>query len=135
MAADPSFASVANVGAAIPGTAETSLTAPAQAATVFTAGSSGSKIEEIVIHAVTTSLTPATVAGLVYLFVHDGTTANLFDTIPVTAVTANATTTPPFRTSRTYSNLILEAGWTLRASNSIAGNANILKVTVIGGDY
>lgn len=135
MAQDPAFASVVSLGAAILGNAETSLTVPTTASTVLTAGASGAKVEEIVIHAVTTSLTPTTVAGLVYIFIHDGTTAHLFDTIPVTAVTANATTTPPFRTSRTYTNLMLEATWTLRASNSIAGNANLLKITAIGGDY
>lgn len=135
IAVDPAFASVVSLGAAILGSAETSLTVPAQSSTVLTAGANGSKIEEIVIHAVTTSLTPTTVAGLVYLFIHDGTTFHLFDTIPITAVTANATTTPPFRSSRTYTNLMLEPTWTLRASNSIAGNANLLKVTALGGDY
>jgi hypothetical protein len=86
------------------------------------------------VHAVTTSLTPTTVAGLVYVFIHDGSTYHLFDTIPITAVTAS-TTVAPFRMSRTYVNLFLENAWTLRASQSIAGNANLLKITAIGGDY
>jgi len=135
VAADPAFASVVSLGAAVLGNAETSLTVPTTTSTVLTAGANGAKIEEIVIHAVTTSLTPTTVAGLVYLFIHDGTTYHLFDTIPITAVTANATTTPPFRTSRTYSNLLLKPTQTLRASQSIAGNANLLKITALGGDY
>jgi len=58
MAADPVFASVINLGAAVLGNAETSLTVPTTTSTVVTAGTSGAKIEEIVIHAVTTSLTP-----------------------------------------------------------------------------
>ena len=134
MAVDPQFASVVNVGSASIGSAETNLNVPTQAATVFTAGVNGAKIEEIVIHASTTSLTPTTVAGNVYVYIHDGSTYFLVDTIPITAVTAS-TTVAPFRVSRTYTNLLLEASWTLRASQSIAGNANLLRITAIGGDY
>jgi hypothetical protein len=135
MAVDPAFASTPALGAAILGNAETSLTVPTLASVVITAATNGTKIEEVVVHAVTTSLTPTTVAGFVYLFIYDTTTYHLFDTLPITAVTASATTTAPFRLSRTYTNLLLEGGWSLRASNSIAGNANLLKVTAIGGDY
>lgn len=134
MATDPQFAATVALGAGTIGTAETNLNVPAQAITVVTAGGAGTKIEEIVIHASTTSLTPTTVAGNVYIFLHDGTNAFLYDTIPVTAVTAS-TTVAPFRTSRTYANLWLKSGWTLRASQSIAGNASLLKIEVFGGDY
>ena len=134
MAVDPQFASTPKVGAAIPGNAETSLTVPTLAAVVLTAGTNGSKVEEIVVEAVTTSLTPTTVAGLVYIFLYDGTTYHLFDTLAVTAVTAS-TTVPPFRTNKPYTNLLVPAGWSLRASQSIAGNASLLKVTAIGGDF
>lgn len=135
MAVDPAFASIVNIGAALLGNAETSLTVPTTTSTIVTAGANGAKIEEVVVHAATTSLTPTTVAGLVYLFIFDTTNYRLFDTLPVTVVTANATTTPPFRLSRTYTNLFLKGTWSLRASNSIAGNANLLVVTALGGDY
>lgn len=134
MATDPQFAATVALGAGTIGTAETNLNVPAQAITVVTAGGSGTKIEEIVVHASTTSLTPTTVAGNVYIFLHDGTNAYLFDVIPITAVTAS-TTVAPFRASRTYTNLWLKSGWTLRASQSIAGNASLLKIQVFGGDY
>lgn len=134
MAVDPQFASVVALGAATIGTAETNLNVPAQASTVLTAGANGTKIEEIVVHASTTTLTPTTVAGNVYVFLHDGSNAYLFDTLPITAVTASATVAP-FRTSRTYTNFWLKSGWTLRASQSIAGNASLLKIEVFGGDY
>jgi hypothetical protein len=134
MAVDPQFAAVVNIGAALLGAAETNLQVPTTTSVVLPAGATGSKIEEVVVHAASTALTPTTVPGLVYLFLYDGATYHLYDTITVTAVTASATAAP-FRTSKTYTNLLLESGWSLRASQSIAGNASILKVEAFGGDY
>ena len=134
MATEPDFASTVRTECALIGVLETDLKAPTQAATVFTAGASGSKIEEIVIEAVTTSLTPTTAAGLVYLFLYDGLTYHLYDVIPVTAVVASATVAP-FRATRVYANLILENGWSLRASQSVATNNSLLKVHAFGGDF
>jgi hypothetical protein len=134
MATAPSFASTVRHGVGLPATTETSLTAPAQSQSVLVAGASGTKIEEVVLEAATTSLTPTTVAGLIYLFVYDGATYHLFDTLAVTAVTASATT-PPFRLSKTYVNLTIPSGSTLKASQSIAGNASLIKVHALGADF
>ena len=133
MAADPSFAATARTGAALLGAAETNLQVPTTTSTVLTAGASGTKIEEITIHAAATSLTPTTVAGNVYVFLHDGTTYHLFDTLAVAAVTAS-NTVAPFRLTKTYTNLWIPATWSLRASQSIVGNASLLKCIVVGGD-
>jgi len=89
---------------------------------------------EIDVNAVTSSLTPTTVAGLVYVFVFDGTTYHLRDNIVVSAVTASTTVAPFQATPKTYTNLILKSGWSLRCSQSIAGNANLLKVTAFALD-
>lgn len=134
MAADPSFASIAQLGAALLGAVETSLTVPTTTTSIVAGAAGGTKIEEIVVHAVTTSLIPTTVAGLVYVFLHDGATFHLYDAIPVLAVTASATAAP-FRASRTYPNLWLKNNWSLRCSQSQAANANLLKVTIFGGDF
>lgn len=134
MATDPAFASTVSLGAALLGAVETSLTVPTTTSVIVTAGASGTKIEEIVVHAATTSLTPTTAAGLVYLFLYDGSTYHLFDVLAVSAVTASATTAP-FRTNKTYTNLVLKTGWSLRASQSLAGNASLLKVEAFGGDF
>jgi hypothetical protein len=134
MSTDPQFAATVNNGTQLLGAAETNLQVPTTTSTVVTAGASGTKIEEIVVEATATSLTPTTVAGLVYLFLFDGTTYHLFDTIAVTAVTAS-TTTAPFRVSSRYTNLWLKSGWSLRASQSVAGNASLLKCHAFGGDY
>lgn len=134
MAADPAFAATPILGSALLGSAETNLQVPTQQTTIVTAGSGGTKIEEIVVHASATSLAATTVAGLVYLFVYDGSTHHLFDTIAVTAITASSTVAP-FRANRLYSNLVIPSGSALRASQSIAGNASILKVEAFGGSF
>lgn len=134
MAVDPQFASTVSLGAALLGAAETNLQVPTTASVIVTAGANGNKIEEVVLNATATSLVPATVAGLVYLFLFDGTTHHLYDTLVVTAVTASATV-PPFRLTKTYANLFLKNLWSLRASQSIAGNANVLKCEAFGGDF
>ncbi len=134
MAVDPGFAATVNIGAALLGAAETNLQVPTTASVIVTAGSTGSKIEEVVVEATATSLTPTTVAGLVYLYLYDGTTYHLYDSVAVTAVTASATVAP-FRAKVTYTNLFLKTGWSLRASQSIVGNASLLKVEAFGGDF
>lgn len=134
MATDPAFAATPNTGAALLGNAETDLQAPTTTSVVLTAGSSGTKVEEIVVQASkSAALTATTVAGLVYLFLYDGSTYHLFDTVTVTAITASATV-PGFRQRNVYTNLYLKSGWSLRASQSIAGNASILKVHAMGAD-
>ena len=135
MATGPAYAATVNNGSQLLVTAETDLQAPAQTQTIITAGASGTKIEEIVVEASKSgSLIATTVAGLVYLFLYDGSTYHLFDTVAVTAITAS-TTVAPFRLSKVYNNLVLKSGWSLRASQSIAGNASILKVQAFGADY
>lgn len=133
MATDPTFAAAPRVGANVVAAVETSLTIPAQSVAIVSAGASGSLLAEVVVHAVAASLTPTTVAGLVYLFLFDGATYHLFDTLAVTAVTASATVAP-FRTSKLYTESI-QTGWSLRASQSIAGNNGLLKVEAFVGDY
>ena len=135
MAQTPAYAATVNNGAALLGTAETDLQSPAQTSVVFTAGANGSKVEEIVVQASKSgSLIASTVAGLVYIFAYDGSSYHLLDTIAVTLVTAS-TTVAPFRLSKVYNNLVLKNGWSLRASQSIAGNASVLVVQCFGGDY
>jgi hypothetical protein len=133
MATDPQFASSINVGAALLGAAETNLQVPTTTSVIVTAGTNGTKIEEVVIEAAPTTLTAAVVAGQVYLFLYDGSTYHLYDSILVTAVTPS-TTVAPFRTNRFYVNLVLKSGWSLRASQSIVGNASLLKMFASGGD-
>lgn len=133
MATDPAFASTINNGSALLGAAETNLQVPTTTSTIITAGASGTKIEEIVVEATTTSLAAITVGGQVYIFAFDGATYHLYDVIPVNAITGSATVAP-FRAVRRYSNFYVKTGWSIRASQSIVGNASILKCQIFGAD-
>ena len=137
MASSPAFSSTPAVGAALLGTRDTSAvgtieTAPSNVSTLLTGGSSGTKIEEIVVIGTNT-----TVAGVVNLFLYDGSTYHQIDQILISAVTAS-TTAVSFRTNRQYANLFLKDNtWSLRA-NHMAGsgsNDSVLKVLVFGGNF
>lgn len=130
MASSPNFTGTVNVGSGLtPATADTSRTAPTNVTTVFTAGASGSKVEEIVVEGVGT-----TVLGVVCLFRHDGSTYHLIDEFLVQAVTPS-TTAAAFRQVKTYPNLVLKNGDTLRITTQISGNQSLVKVTCFGGDF
>lgn len=130
MATAPVFTGTVNVGSGlIPATLDTSLTAPTNVTTILTAGASGSRIEEIRFQGVGT-----TVAGMVNVFRFDGTTYHLIDQIVISAVTSS-TTAAAFQFVKTYANLLLKSGDTLRVSGTIAGNQSLVKVTALGGDF
>lgn len=134
MASQPQYATAVVVGSALIGSAETNLQVPTQASLVVTGGTNGTKVEEIVVTATSTSLIATTVAGLVYLFIYNGTNYRLFDTVTVTANTASSTAAP-FRASRPYNNLVFPSGSFLYASQSVSGNASIMTVTALGANF
>jgi hypothetical protein len=65
----------------------------------------------------------------------DASNNHLFDTlsIPLPASTASSTV-PPLNLVRLV-GISLPTGWTVKASNSIAGNANLLKAICLGANY
>jgi hypothetical protein len=128
MAADPVFASTPRHEAvSVSSTADTSRTAPSTYVTLLTAGSSGTKIESLVFEG-----TGTTVAGVVVVFIYDGSTYHDFYEEAVTAVTAS-TTAAAYRTERTFDNLILKAGESLRVTSQVA--SQLIKVHAFGGDF
>ena len=84
----------------------------------------GSTITGIEINAIV-----STTAGMVRLFLNDGTNTRLYDEIPVTAVTASGSVAA-FRTTwtpQTVDGLLrLPPGWTLKASTNNAEAMNII---------
>jgi hypothetical protein len=88
--------------------------------TVFTAGSNGSRIDDIWIVG-----TGTTTAGVVRLFVHDGTNARLWQEVMVTAITPSVSV-QVFNAALYNQALILPNGWSLRASTQIAETFNII---------
>ena len=133
MATSAQYAATPKIGSATLTTADTSLTAPTTVGTVLTAGASGTRIDYIDIQGVAT-----TVAGLINLFIFDGTNYFLWTQVPVIAVTSS-TTAPAFQStlsSNVNSNimpLILPTGYSLRATTSVAQTG--VRVTALGGDF
>ena len=133
MATSAQYASTPVFGSATLTTADTSLTAPATVGTVLTAGASGTRIDYIDIQGVAT-----TVAGLINLFVFDGTNYILWQQLPVQAVTSS-TTAPAFAlalSSNGNSNIMpltLPTGFSLRATSSVAQTG--VRVSAYGGNF
>jgi hypothetical protein len=133
MATSAQYASVPRVGSALLTTADTSLTAPSTVGTVLTAGASGTRIDYIDIQGVATS-----VAGIINLFIYDGTTYFLWTQVPVIAVTSS-TTAVAFQvplSSNGNSNIMpltLPTGHSLRATTTTAQTG--VRVTACGGDF
>lgn len=133
MATQAQYAATPKLGSALLTTADTSLTAPATVGTVFTAGTSGSRIDYIEIQAVAT-----TIAGMVNLFVYDGATYILWQQIPIVAVTASTTSQAFVANLSSNGNanvmpLNIPTGYSLRATTSVAQTG--IRVIAYGGDF
>ena len=133
MSTSAQYASTPKFGSGILTTADTSLTAPTTANTIVTAGSSGTRIDYIEIQGVAT-----TSAGLINLFVYDGTNYILWQQVPVIAITSS-TTVPAFAaylSSNGNANIMpltLPTGYSLRAAASVAQTG--VRVNAYGGDF
>lgn len=132
MSTTAQYASTPRQAIAAIATANTAKDGTGTLGTVFTAGASGSRIDAINIKATVT-----TTAGMVRLFVHNGTSAFLLTEVPVIAVTSSATA-PSFEVQLNTNTmtqilpLILPTGYSLRASTNNAENFNVLAQ---GGDF
>jgi hypothetical protein len=97
----------------------------------------GCRIDSIQVNACSTSITAATAANLVGIWIWDGTNAQLFTEIAVTAVTPS-TTTAGFTTTLTFTNpLVLPSTYKLYASVTVTTTASTtaLQVFAFGGSY
>jgi len=133
MSTSAQYAATPKVGSATLTTADTSLTAPTTVGTIITAGSSGTRIDYIEVQGVAT-----TVAGLVNLFIYDGTNYILWQQVPIQAVTSSTTVPAYVANLSSTSNanimpLTLPTGYSLRATTSVAQTG--VRVTAYGGDF
>lgn len=95
---------------------------------VFTANAtSGSRIDDIFINA-----TGTVTAGVIRLYVSDGTNINLWQETLVSATTPS-TTQPTWSYSLINQGLILAPGWSLRASTNAAETFHV--VVTRAGDF
>lgn len=133
MSTTAQYASTPKIGSALLTTADTSLTAPTTVGIAFTAGASGSRIDYIDIQGVAT-----TNAGLVNIFIYDGSTYFLYTQIPIVAITSS-TTAAAFQatiSSNTTPNILpinLPTGYSLRVTTTVAQSG--IRVIASGGDY
>ena len=132
MATQAQYASVPKVGVGQISTANTNRDGTGTIGTVFTAGANGSRIDMIDLQA-----TATTTAGMIRLFVHNGTNAILIGELPVTAVTPSGTL--PAWSAQLNTNtmtqllpITIPTGWSLRASTN---NAEAFNIVAFGGDF
>lgn len=133
MAASPTFAATPKSWAGtVPATLDTSTTAPANQTTIVTAGASGTMINRIRI----TILASITAATQVNLFLYDGATYHLYEQIVVSNRTVSSTTSEPSNLfEKSYTDLTIQSGWSLRATVTTAAGQSNFKVIAHGGDF
>jgi hypothetical protein len=127
MATAAQYAATPRAAVAVVSAANTARDGTGTLVTVFTAGASGSRIDDIRITAAGT-----VTAGVVRLFVHDGTNARLLQEVMVTAVTPS-TTVETWSFTLLNQALVLPTGYSLRASTNNAETFHI--VVTRAGDF
>lgn len=129
MATDPSFASTPRLTATSVSTANTNRDGTGTIATCLTAGSSGTLITQITVQA-----TGDPADGVLTIFLNDGTTSWLFDEIDYADPAAASATLSGYRTTRTYTNVVIPSGWSVRAATTVALTTGVFNVFVHGAD-
>lgn len=124
MAASPAFIGTPKVWQQALSVANTALDGTGTLADVLTAGTNGSLIERVRLKASGT-----TTAGMIRLFLYDGTNTYFFRDILVSAITPSATV-QSWEGDITL-NYPIPGTWHLKASTH---NAEAFKIFVIGGD-
>ena len=120
MAVQAQYASTPRAALGQVSTANTARDGTGTLATILTAGSNGTRIDDIKIQA-----TGTTTAGVVRLFLHDGTNARLFAEILVSAVTPS-TTVEAWSATLLNQAIVIPSGWSLRASTNNAETFNLI---------
>lgn len=120
MSTSAQYASTVQTAQAQVTTANTNRNGTGTIVSVFSAGASGSRIDDIYIVA-----TGTTTAGVVRLFISDGTNIRLWQEILVTAVTPS-TTVQVWSYTLLNQALLLKSGWSLQASTNNSETFNIL---------
>lgn len=131
MNTEPVFALTPRVGLAQVSTANTNRDGTGTIEVVLTAGENGSRVDVITIKAVVT-----TTAGMIRLFINDGTNTRLWKEVSVSAATPSGTVQAFAAILDSDSDgdlpLILPVNYSLRASTH---NAESFNVIAHGGDF
>lgn len=111
-------------------TANTARDGTGTIATIGSAGTNGTRIDEVMVKA-----TGDPAASVVTVFLHDGSTYFLFDEFNLGDPAAASTTVAGYRETRGYRNLVLPTGWSLRAAITVALTSGVINVFAFGADY
>jgi hypothetical protein len=120
MSTSAQYASTVRAAAVQVTTANTLRDGTGTLATIFTAGASGSRIDDIYMVA-----TGTTTANVIRFFIHDGTNARLLSETIVSIVTPS-TALPVWSSSLLNQAIVLPSGFSLRASTNNTETYNIL---------
>ncbi len=126
MATTPQYASIVKSASVQIATANTARDGTGTIETLITGAANGTRVDDIRVVARAT-----TTAGVVRMFIHDGTTARLIDEFLVTAVTPS-TTVAVWQIQLFNLGITLQSGWSLRFSTNNAETFNV--VMTRGGD-
>jgi hypothetical protein len=126
MAASPVFIGTPKVWQQALSVANTARDGSGTLADVMTAGSNGSRIDKIRVVASGT-----TTAGVIRLFLYDGTNTYLFKEIIVAAITPSTSIAAWVGEMTFIDGLVLPATWHLKAATN---NAELFKIFAQGGD-
>src|SRR5687767_3170178 len=121
------FAATPKVGIGQVSAANTNRDGTGTIVTIHTPGANGGRVDKITVKA-----TGTTTAGIVRLFIHDGTNTRLWREVEVTAITPSGTVKSFVEEFVPLSGLILPNGYSLRASTH---NAETFNVIAEGGDF
>lgn len=121
----PTWVLTPNVSISNSASAVTTIDGTGTLVTGFTAGTNGSRVERIRVKCAATSA-----AGLVNIFIFDGTNNRLLTSITVTAVTTS-TTVSAFESVVTL-GIVLPTGFLLKWATTIAQSTNVI---MEGGDF
>ncbi len=126
MASSPVFEAVPRLSSVAISTANTNRDGSGTVVEVIAGVAAGTEIRRVIVQA-----TGTTTAGMVRLFLYDGTNYRALREIDVTAITVGAAT-KAFRAEVAFSDLILpSASWKIVAAPH---NAETFHVTAMGGD-
>lgn len=128
--ATPIFVQTPKIAVGSLATANTNRDGSGTIATIYTAGANGSRIDHIDVIAI-----GATTAGVVRLYIHDGSSAHLWKELLVPAVTPSTSIgvwSYSLDCSKEANGLFLPSGYSLRASTH---NAENFRVHAVGGDF
>jgi hypothetical protein len=128
------FASAPRILAASVSTANTARDGTGTLATLVGVGWTSAPAAGTKVTSVTVVATGDPAASIVNLFVHDATTAWFFDQFNLGNPAAASATVDAYRASKTYPDLVLPSGYTLRASITAALTAGVVNVFALAGD-